>query len=301
MSHNEYLKFSEIFEKESFSPLPKLPSQQDDVRLVFNFSNSSPSLRVEDSFVDFNSTVLGQASEISSAGPVQSIPMIEKRSRPEKRRVLSYGSVDYAVKNEKPSTLKSPKTTSVVFSNVYGLAKQNYAEKLEKLGATIVDHVAEADLVFTSKAVKYSAKMLAAVCKGIPIVNDSFLVSCLDAGKLLNPEKFIISDFETDFRAGRPLSQLLMRESKGNLFSNFKVFKSKSSRILFEDLTEIVENGGGQSVKFMHQIGKHEPILYIFNMDDVNELRLLSHYYTSVNVILEQNLINLIFRQILVY
>lgn len=59
---------------------------------------------------------------------------------------------------------------NVAVSNFSTEVKNDSVAILKKLGASVVDHVIIADCLLTTKSLKFSPKLFAAICKGIPIV-----------------------------------------------------------------------------------------------------------------------------------
>lgn len=290
-STNSVLEVSDIMKL-----FPELPTEEEEIKKFLDYVNNTFPDSDED-LVDFTATVPDQ-----TAGYNVQVTMKENKR---KRRLLRYADENKnpqakvttpRVEGEKPC-----KRLRIVIANLYGIVKENYKAKLQELGAKIVEKIVEADVLLISKRIIYSSKLLAAVCKGIPIVDGNFLLASIQRGKLVDPSDYVVSDFELEFRAGQSMKELVGGETKGSLFKNLKVYKSASSRLKFPDFAEIIENGGGKAVKIKAEIGKNEKCLYLFNENDREELRSIADYCGDVLLIKESDFINIILKQKLIY
>jgi hypothetical protein len=178
--------------------------------------------------------------------------------------------------------------------------KAKYEKDCENLGCTFVKHIAGADFLLTvlnDNKIRFSAKFLASICKGIPIVSGGFIEASNAAGMWLDPHGYIVYDPEAEVRKSFSLRALIEKTSKQKFLSNFSVFITKNTTFKTEELQEIIQNAEGECLTSVRQKPSHENLALIYNEKDKTEIKAITKKYPNINRIKDINFCNKVLRQ----
>lgn len=204
-------------------------------------------------------------------------------------------------KSKKTETKAKPeekKVYSFVISNISDPAARNTCvENCAKLGSKLVTQIADADFLLTKSQITFTAKFLAAVCKGIPVVDSSFIEASLKAGCWLDPHDFIICDMDLELKKGFSLKSLLKKTAKKKFLQNYSVFVTNSTLIPENLLSEIIEQAGGEYMKGVRYKPKYENLAMIYSDKDKREQKSIVRKYPHIVQTLDSDFCNVILRQ----
>lgn len=187
--------------------------------------------------------------------------------------------------------VKKPESQLPIENKIYSIAISNITDAEEKskciadcttLGCRLVDSIRDADLLLTKNKIKLTAKFLASVCKGIPIVDSKFVDASCKSGHWLNPNCFIIYDPEMEIKKTFSLKSLLERTATNNFLQNVSVFVTTSTLIPFVDMKEIIEIAGGECLGQIRQVPRFENLAMIYSEKDNREKKSIVNKYPNI-------------------
>lgn len=205
-----------------------------------------------------------------------------------------------------PKKVKTPEPHLPVENKIYSIAITNITDADVKskciadcttLGCRLVDSIREADLLLTKNKIKFTAKFLASVCKGIPIVDEMFVKASSKAGHWLNPNRFIIYDPEMEIKKTFSLKNLLEKTATNNFLQNVSVFVTPSTLIPFADMKEIIEVAGGECLNQIRQKPTYENLAMIYSEKDKREKKSIVNKYPNIVQSKDSSFCNAILRQ----
>lgn len=183
-----------------------------------------------------------------------------------------------------PKPKPAKKIYAIAMSNIgEGEEKEALERNCAKIGSRVVESIRDAELLLTSRNIKLTAKFLAAICKGIPIVTKEFILASQKAGKWLDPVDFIMHDPAMEAKKEFKLKEVLQKTSSGtsNFLKNVTVFPTSSTIIPLDDLKDIVEVAGGEFIRDLKQKPKFKNFLMISNRADVAEIASITKKYPT--------------------
>ncbi|CRL02422.1 CLUMA_CG015132, isoform A [Clunio marinus] len=214
----------------------------------------------------------------ASTKSVKSKPSL--KARKSNSKILQSNSDD--TRKELPKRSATPKKQiSISLSNITSAnQKAKYHGIGENLGCKLVKSVIDADILLTTSYTKTTSKILAALCKGIPIVTEQFLIASKEAGKLLNPYDYFIPDQKV---AGEHLSfkDFIFTSKNHKRFTNTSVYVTSKCVIPYLETKEIIEAGDGEIITDLKQEPKKQNFIFIHNIIDEKEIKFLSNKYPS--------------------
>lgn len=285
--------------------IPRLPrdSQMESILKLVN--NETESFNNDDA-VDFD-TMNSEESDADDIALKQLLKPQPRRQIPKRarRKIMQYVSdsdSDEPLVNvlKKVTKQKQPVKTKVL---CFAISNNEDAKtKLEKccndLGGKIVEKVAQADVLLTNSILRPTSKVLAAICKGIPIVCDEFMDESIKAGKWLNPQDYILHGSKVEKNKKFNLKSSIEKASKQKLFEKSSVFVTKNTMIPFDQLKEIIENAGGECLKPTEKPA-YENLFLCTNADDKDDVKSIKKKYSKITEIVDSTLSTKFLRQML--
>lgn len=186
--------------------------------------------------------------------------------------------------NNNKKGLKPIKFYAVAMTNIKEtLLEQMCMETMACLGGKTVDRIQDADLLVSNDKIKMTSKFLGAVCRGIPIVGRAFIEASRKAGTWVNPKDYIIID--KAFEAKKELSLKTQLEkislNPSKLFSKYSVIVTSGTVVPFEEMRDIIENGGGECLGIAGK-PRHENLLLVFSSKSHNERKEVIKKYPKI-------------------
>ena len=199
---------------------------------------------------------------------------------------------------EKSAPLDSPKTYAIAFTNMCDVTLTQKLEATCKiLGSTFVNHVKDADLLLTDNKLKLTAKCLASICKGIPIVGREFIESSKKAKVWLNPFDFIVVDEQMETKKNICLKTLILKAKSQKFLQNYSVFVTKNTSIPINDLREIIESAGAECIQNIRDPAKHKNVLLIYNSKETGQIRTIAKKFPNITQVRDSQVSQVILRQ----
>ncbi|KAI9292249.1 BRCT domain-containing protein [Neoconidiobolus thromboides FSU 785] len=119
--------------------------------------------------------------------------------------------------------------------------------KIKNLGVKITDSIYEFTHLIASSANR-TFKLLCAINGGKYIVYMQWLLDSIEKGKLLDENKYIIKDPQTEKKYQFRLKESLLRAKKDKVFKNYEFACTPQAKPNPNDLKDIVELGGGKMI-----------------------------------------------------
>jgi hypothetical protein len=199
---------------------------------------------------------------------------------------------------EKPMVEK--KIYSIAITNIYDNAMKNKLESMcEKLGSTIVEHIIEADFLLTNDKMKLTAKFLASINKGIPIVSGDFIEASMKAKKWLDPYEWIIVDSEMEEKKEMSLKATILKAKSEKFLQNYSVFVTKNTMIPYSELKEIIESAGAECVESLRHEARNENVALIYNPKESAQIKSITKKYSNIAKIRDNHICVTVLRQAL--
>lgn len=293
--------------------LPRIPSLSQ-IEPFLEMVNASQ--KANDSSTEAFETI----SQAKSIGNKQEfIDMKNKNVKNIRRKIMKYDSDDDDNAPSTSKTVPKPKSKKTVkimkvdkidlkipkqVKKIYAFANtsvdpevlKKFEKISSKLGYTSVEHSQEADILFSGKF-KFTAKFLAAICKGIPIVGLEFFEASEKAGKWLDPHEFIISDAKIEKKKEICLKKLLKKTAQKKFLHDFSVFVTSNTVIERIPIKDIIECAGGVFVSDLSQVPRHQNLALIFNEKDQKDRQLITKKYPKIIQVEDLQFCNSILRQ----
>lgn len=276
-------------------PRSPRPSQFEEILNIVNVTEAYN----DENAVDFD-TMNSDDSKLLCDTSLKPLNHPEKSGQPLKRttrrKLMKYASdseEDQPSKVvEKGEDIAKPQEQTKLYSiaiSSYEEANEKYEQLFKDLGAKIVSRIAEADFLLTKDDFESTSKVLASICKGIPIVGDEFMDESFKAGKWLNPQDFIIRDSKLEQAKKINLKDQIQKASQQKLFQECSVFATKNTKIPFDRLKEIIENAGGECLK-ISQKPSFKNLYLCYNANEEGEVKKMQKKYKKVQLLLDTSM-----------
>jgi len=168
----------------------------------------------------------------------------------------------------------------------------------DALGGSSVAEISEADFLLTANKITLTAKVLAAMCRGLPIVSIAFLHASIKARKWLNPSDFLVEDKQTEAARNFELKKLLLKASKDKFLAGNSIFVTKSTSIPLKDLKQILACGDCDDIlESAIAKPKYENLLMIYSKKDSEMSTKISKKYPKIRKISDTELVGVILKQ----
>lgn len=293
--------FSDTLTPERF---PKLPSDSQIGNILDLINASQPS---NESIVAFDTVDDAENEENVNQNQVR---VQEKQAKKRvRRRIMKYDSESdndepgpskkksVRLASTKLQNVSAPKRVhAIAITNLKGSEKETYSNMIQKLGCKIVKRVSDADILLTSKKLKFTTKLLMAMCKGIPIVGVDFIDASTNNQRCVAPENFIISDDTTEKEKKFSLQNILREANAKKMFADHSVFVSTNASFPFEEVSELVEIAGGECLR-LTDVPKHKKLVLIYNSADGSECKSMVEKYPSLIRLKDFLLVTSVLRQ----
>lgn len=269
---------------------PQLPSDSQfgsllDMANASQASIDNSAVAIEDNLLPTNKA---QDKENIWQSPRREVVANPKKPR---RKIMKYDySEDVAGPSNTVKAKKRPnKSCAILISNGTPNLNELCKNAIETLNGKIVQRVAEADLLLTQEKLMLTSKILASVCRRIPIVGSEYLEASLRAGGWLDPKIFIIYDAELEARKGVSLKTSILTTGP-RIFENFSVLTTMHTNIPRDQLVEIIENAGGEYLGSLDQQPSKENVAVILNKNDKSEVKEITKKYIGILQIIDKSL-----------
>lgn len=275
---------------------PELPSASQLGRIfeIANASQASVDSSVDAIEEDHPGTSKAQDKENIWQPPRQEVVPMPKKPR---RKIMKYDSDDEAGPSSLIKVRKRPKKfCAIAISNGTTSLDELCKTAIETLNGKIVEKIAEADVLLTHDKLKLTAKLLASVCRRIPIVGSDYLEASLRAGAWLDSKLFIIYDRDLEKRKNVSLKATILA-TVPRVFENFSVLATPNTSFPRNQLVEIIENADGEFLESLDQEPTRDNLAVIFNKNDKAELEAITTKYTDIRQIIDTSFASKVLQQ----
>lgn len=231
--------------------------------------------------------------------PQQEAAVIQNPIKKRRPRIMKYDddNDDEAGPSSRVKIKQRPKKSCAILISNGTQDLNNLAKNaIETLDGKIVDRVAEADVLLTQGRLKLTAKILASICRRIPIVGSDYLEASLLAGGWLDSKLFIICDAKLEERKKFSLKGSI-QSTVPKIFETFSVFTTKHTNIPRELMAEIIENAGGEFLENFDQQPTRDKVAVIFSTRDVAECEAITEKYNGILKIADTSFVNNVLNQ----
>jgi hypothetical protein len=298
-----------IVEKKAESPLPetrptraaraKLPTPQTSSTKSKNFSRlstSSESVKPSTSAARSSRSIDSTKSSLNNSALSKSTKLsIDSLSTPETKMTRKSAKISQSLLK---MSVSEKKTYKIAVTNI---SDSDTKKKLEKicveLGSTIVDHIKDADVLLTNNKMKMTAKFLASICKGIPIVGREFVDASWKAEKWLDPFDFILVDRELEARKSISMKAVIAKAKSHKFLKDHSVFITKNTAIPSGDLREILENAEAECIEDLRQTPKFKKVLLIYNSKETAQISAVTRLHPKVKKIRDIQVCQVVLQQ----
>lgn len=200
------------------------------------------------------------------------------------------------ISTSKQQIVQTQKKRFILISNIPDESRGAIEKSITSLNGEVTDSVLKSDFLVTSANLKFTAKVLSSICKGIPIVCEEYINASISAKQWMDPNDFIIKDICCEKKKKFVLKDFLQKAKKQKLFGDTSVYITKHCIIPQNDLKEILICAGADVVD--NEAPKYQRVMLVYNPKDKAEVKKIKQKHPcGISSIRDIHLTDLILKQ----